>query len=683
MSSAATLSAAHLERAAYVYIRQSSESQVQNHVERQRLQYALADHAKGLGFRDIEVIDDDLGMSGAGGHRPGFDALLEAVCKGRVGLVLSIEASRLSRNGREWHTLLDFCAIVGCLVGDRDRLYDPALIDDRMYLGLKGQFNEMELALFRQRSLESRMAMAQRGELLTTLPAGYDKVERHRIEMTADQRQRDAIHLVFRKFRELGSIRQVFFWFHRSSVELPVRPPGQGLVWRVPTSPTRVAQILTNPIYAGAYAYGRRRQETVLDKDRRRVRRSIAKQDPREWTVLLREHHDGYITWEQFERNQELLAENMTTVRGAVRNGPELLTGVLRCGHCANRIHVRDSGKAIVYRCQGPKGRERASCISFGAVRVDTAVGAAVMDALQPLGIEAALAALTARERNDDAAMRLAHSALAEARYHAERAEAQFDAVEPANQNVFHNLARKWEACLSRVRDCEARVQRLEQSLDRQRALTPEQRDAYLALGEDLQRVWSHERTPPQLRKRLLRAVLVEIIATIKGREIHLLLHWKGGDHSHLVVPRNRTGEHRWTTDAETGALIGELARMLPDELIAGLLNRLGKKTGKGNSWTKSRVCSFRSARRIAVYREGERQERGELILSEAADQLAAAPVVIRRLIRSGILPARQACKGAPWIIRREALELPEVLAGLSQRGPLTPHPNQTNLDFQ
>ena len=223
-------------------------------------------------------------------------------------------------------------------------------------------------------------------------------------------------------------------------------------------------------------------------------------------------------------------------------------------------------------------------CISFGAVRVDAAVGAALMRALEPVGIEAALAALTARERNDEAAIRLAHSALAEARYKAERAEAQFNAVEPANQNVFHNLARKWEACLSRVRDCEARLQALEASRDRQRELTPEQRDAYLALGEDLQRVWSHESTLPQLRKRLLRAVLVEIIATIKGRKIHLLLHCKGGDHSHLVVPRNRTGEHRWTTDAQTGALIRDLARMLPDELIAGALNRLGKKTGKGNS---------------------------------------------------------------------------------------------------
>ncbi len=241
MSSGAALTTAHLSRAADVYIRQSSAVQVRTHVERQRLQYALSDPARGLGFGTVEVIDEDLGLSGAGVHRPGFDALLEAVCKGRVGLVLSIEASRLSRNGREWHTLLDFCAIVGCLVGDRERLYDPALIDDRMYLGLKGQFNEMELALFRQRSLDSRMAMARRGELYSTLPVGYEKVERHRIEMTPDQRQQDAIHLVFRKFQELGSIRQAFFWFQRHQVELPVRVPGEGLIWRVPPSSRRVA----------------------------------------------------------------------------------------------------------------------------------------------------------------------------------------------------------------------------------------------------------------------------------------------------------------------------------------------------------------------------------------------------------------------------------------------------------
>ncbi len=274
-------------------------------------------------------------------------------------------------------------------------------------------------------------------------------------------------------------------------------------------------------------------------------------------------------------------------------------------------------------------------------------------------------------------------AAVQEDRNRGEPDGAQFQAVEPANRNVFHNLARQWEDCLARVRDCEARLQSLQEAGERQRTLTPEDREAYLELGADLPRVWSHEQTPPQLRKRLLRAVLVEIIATIKGREIHLLLHWKGGDHTHLVVPRNRTGEHRWTTDADTVALIRDLARMLPDELIAGLLNRLGRKTGKGNSWTKRRLCTFRSDRSIARYREGERQARGELILAEAAEHLGVDPVVIRRLIRSGILPARQACKGAPWIIRQEALAAPEVRAELARRRPLTPDPNQTSMNFQ
>ncbi len=385
MSSAKVLTAAHMERAAYVYVRQSSEFQVRNNVERQRLQYALADHARELGFRDITVIDDDLGISGDGVHRPGFESLLEAVCKGKVGLVLSIEASRLSRNGREWHTLLDFCAIVGCLVGDRDRLYDPALIDDRMYLGLKGQFNEMELALFRQRSLESRIALAERGELRMHLPAGYEWVEGVGLEMTPDQRQRDAIRLVFRKFRELGSIRQVFLWFRDGKVEVPARMPGQAPVWKVPASSGPIKQILKNPIHAGAYVYGRRRQETVIENGRKRVRQGIMQHDPRDWKVLLRDHHEGYITWQRYCRNQELISENLTTVRGAVRNGPELLTGLLRCGHCDRRIQVRDNGGAIRYRCLGSI-RDRQSCIMFGAVAVDVAVGEAVIAAFRHRG---------------------------------------------------------------------------------------------------------------------------------------------------------------------------------------------------------------------------------------------------------------------------------------------------------
>ena len=680
MNSATVLTAAHTERAAYVYVRQSSEFQVRNNVERQRLQYTLADHARELGFRDITVIDDDLGITGDGVHRPGFETMLEAVCKGKVGLVLSIEASRLARNGREWHALLDFCAIVGCLVGDRDRLYDPALLDDRMYLGLKGQFNDMELALFRQRSLESRMALAERGELRMHLPAGFEWVDGAGIEMTPDQRQRDAIRLVFRKFGELGSVRQVFLWFREGKVEIPVRAPGRELVWKVPTSSGQFSQILANPLHAGAYVYGRRRQEAVIENGRKRVRHGIMQHDPRDWKVLLRDHHEGYITWQQFCRNQELISENSTNVRGAVRNGPELLTGLLRCGHCDRRIQVRDNGTSIRYCCPGSV-RERQGCIKFGSVSVDAAVGEALIEALQPLGIEAALAAMTVRDTRDDAEVRLAESALAEARYQAERAEAQFNAVEPGNHNVFHNLARKWEDCLARVQACESRLQALE-GARRKEEPTPAEREAWLALGDDLERAWNHDRATPELRKRILRAVLVEVTATIRDREIHLLLHWKGGDHTELAVRRRRKGEHRWSTDAGTGDLIRDLARCLPDDLIAGLLNRLGRKTGKGNSWTRSRVCSFRSTHGIAVHRKGEREERGELVLSEAAKRLSVHPAVIRRLIRTGVLAARQACKGAPWIMREDALDSPDVLAGLAGR-PLTANPDQKSLDLQ
>ena len=417
------LNATHLERAAVVYVRQSTDFQVHNHVERQRLQYELTTHAKELGFRTVTVIDDDLGTSASGVHRPGFEKLLTAVCRGEVGLVLSLEASRLSRNGRDWHTLLDFCVIVGCLVGDKTTLYDPALPDDRFFLGMKGNFSEMELAVFRQRSMETLAAMAERGELFLNLPAGYEKVAGGGIEMTPDQRQRDAINLVFGKFAELRSVRQVYLWFRREGVAIPVRILQDGIVWKVPTAGS-LHLMLGNPIYAGAYAFGRRERKTVIENGRKRVLRGIRKRYPRDWTVLHQDRHEGYITWEAFQRNQTLIAGNASRKHGAVRGGAALLAGVLRCGHCERRIQVRDNGKATGYSCPGETPAGGRACISFGAVRVDAAVGQAVIDALQPLGVEAALRAMDHQGEAGLAAVRLAQSALTEARYRADRAQA-------------------------------------------------------------------------------------------------------------------------------------------------------------------------------------------------------------------------------------------------------------------
>ena len=653
------LTAEHPERKAIVYVRQSSDLQVRRHRERQRLQYALADHARQLGFTEVEVIDEDQGTSGSGVRRAGFDRLLAAVCRREVGAVLSLEASRLARNGRDWHTLLDFCAIVGCLVGDRRQLYDPAAADDRLYLGMKGNFSEAELAAFRQRSLESRMELARRGEFFTTLPAGYEKVGRHTIEMTPDRRQRDAIRLVFRKFAELRTVRQVWLWCRKERVEIPVRLPGQGagVVWKVPTD-TSLYLLLSNPIYAGAYACGRRRQETVIEDGRKRVRSGIVKADRSEWTVLLQDRHAGCIAWEEYERNRELIAANRTKVRGAPRRGRALLAGLLRCGHCTRRMQVRDNGRAVGYQCRGDRGCG-ASCLGFGAVRVDAAVAAAVLEAV-----------------------RLAASALAEARYRADRARAQFDAVEPGNSNVLHTLARRWERSLAEVRGCEERLGELRERRRREAVGEPE-REAYLALGEDLERVWEDERATPQLRKAVLRAALVGITAKREGQRIELLLHWKGGDHSEVAVRRLRTGQHRWRTDASTVDIVRDVARILPDPLIAGLLNRLGKRTGKGSSWNRNRVCSLRNSHGIAVYREGERQERGELVLAEAAERLGVHEWHVYKLIRSGVLPARQACKGAPWVIAERDLEAPQVRAWLAGKGRKAEDPGREVLEFE
>jgi DNA invertase Pin-like site-specific DNA recombinase len=326
------IAADHLSRTAYVYVRQSTLTQVQNNLESQRRQYALATRAKQLGWERVVVIDEDLGHSGAGAARAGFDKLLEAVTREEVGAVLSIEASRLARNGRDWHALLDFCIVVGTLIIDEDGIYDPRLANDRLLLGMKGTFSEMELSVFRQRSLQARQQKAARGELYSLVPAGYRLTAGNRLEMDPDARVREAISLVFTKFRELGSARQVILWMRQEGIELPTRQAGE-IRWRLAGAGLR--RFLTSPIYAGAYVWGRTRTLVRLEGGRRVVRKQRLRSTG--WQVLIPGHHPGYIDWDGYLRNQQVLAENTNmrgeVVRGAVRSGSALLAGLLRCGH--------------------------------------------------------------------------------------------------------------------------------------------------------------------------------------------------------------------------------------------------------------------------------------------------------------------------------------------------------------
>lgn len=679
----------HLARGAYVYVRQSTAGQLMRNHESRRRQYGLADRARRLGWSDVVVIDDDLGRSGSGVARPGFEKLLAAICEGRVGAVLSIEASRLARNGRDWHTLLEFCGLVGTLIVDEDGTYDPRHPNDRLLLGMKGTMSEMELSLLRQRSVEALRQKARRGELFLTVAVGYLKVRHDRIEKDPDRRVQEALHLVFRKFAEFQSIRQVHLWLRQESIVLPAvgyGAEGRQIHWKLPVYNT-IHHILTNPIYAGAYVFGRTGSRVTIEDGRKRVVRGF-KKEPKEWEVLIVDHHEGYLSWAEFERNQRLIADNANSkglmVRGAVRRGESLLAGMLRCGHCGRKLHVGYSGTNGVvgrYHCRGAylnHGGDR--CISFGSLRVDQAVASEVLRLLRPLGVEAAIKAIEARDMETEEKRRQTELALEQARYEARRARGQYDAVDPDNRLVAAELERRWNERLLAVRHLEDRLADVDRR--RQAPMTPEERAKLMTLGADLERAWHHPAATAATRKRILRAVVNEIVARVEGDEINLVIHWQGGDHTQLKVRKNKTGRHRWALGGETADLIRALSRLMPDKAIAALLNRAGKRTGRGNTWTEARVRTFRNDHRIAVYRDGERAERGELTLAEAAARLSTSKMTVLRLIRSGVLPARQICKGAPWVIEAQALAEPGIAAVLrsGRHRPVTADPDQKTL---
>jgi excisionase family DNA binding protein len=682
----------HLSRGAFVYVRQSTPDQVVNNLESQRRQYGLADRARQLGWQEVVVIDDDLGHTGSGVERLGFEKLLAAICDGKVGAVVSIEASRLARNGRDWHTLLEFCGVVGTLIVDEDGVYDPRHPNDRLLLGMKGTMSEMELSMFRQRSLEALKQKARRGELFMTVAIGYVRVGHDRIEKDPDQRIQEAIGLVFRKFEEMQSVRQVHLWLRQEQLPLPAityGPEGRRIEWKPPVYNT-IYHILTNPIYAGAYAFGRSESRITIHEGRKRIVRGHRK-ERKDWEVLIKDHHEGYVSWQDYERNQCLIADNATrcssTSRGALRRGEALLAGLLRCGHCGRKLHVAYSGndgRAVRYNCQGSSinhGGDR--CITFGGLRIDHDVGIEVIERLQPLGIEAALAAAEQRGQADEEKRRQVELALEQARYEAALARRQYDAVDPDHRLVAGELERRWNERLVAVGALEEKLTAL--TATPSTSLSARDRERLLALGADLERAWKSPHVSAITRKRILRTLIDEIIVRVEADALDLVIRWQGGDHSSLRVKKNRTGQHRWSTDADVVDLVRVLARQMPDQAIASVLNRAGKTTGRGKGFTEARVCTLRRSHHIAVYREGERRERGEVTLHEAAAALTVSQATVRRLIKDGVLPAQQLCKGAPWIIRASDLETDKVKRAAKARRlrhPESENPLQNMLDL-
>jgi DNA invertase Pin-like site-specific DNA recombinase len=660
----------HLKRRAIVYIRQSSPIQVANNLESQRRQYALADQARQLGFQQVEIIDEDLGRSGSGQvDRPGFARLVAEVCTGSVGAVFCIEASRLARNGRDWHHLIELCGLVRALVVDPDGVYDPGLLNDRLLLGLKGTMSEFELNLLRQRCQEAIRQKARRGELQFALPIGYSWAPNGKVEKDADRRIQQAIELVFAKMEEFGSARQVLLWFRGEKVSLPALmhgETGRELIWKLPVYNT-IWHMLRNPMYAGGYAFGKTEARTRVVGGR--ARKTIGHCKPVEhWTVLIRDHHSGYITWEQYERNQALLADNAHMKSRmepkAGRGGRSLLAGLLRCRRCGRMLHVAYSGtrsEVPRYHCRGAHINHGAAwCISFGGLRPDQAIAAEILKAVEGNAVEAAVEAATRIVEQCRQKRQALTLELEQAQYEARLAVRRYEAVDPDNRLVAAELEARWNTALRRVGEAEARLRQLE-TTGQQTARIPD-KESLVSLAQNLPAVWNAETTDMRLKQRITRILIQEIIADVdeSAGEIVLMIHWAGGRHSELRVKKNLTGHHSRCTNMEAIEIIRRMAGRFPDEQIAATLNRLGLKTGSGNNWVELRVRTARSYHKLPSYDPQLRQN--ILTLEEASDGLGVSHKIVRRLIDCKVITATQVVPCAPWEIPAESIQSEQVL---------------------
>jgi len=653
-----------LLRKAVVYVRQSRPSQLIHNQESTRLQFSLPDRARALGFQRIVVVDDDLGRTGSGlVDRPGFQRLVAEVCSGEVGAVFCVEASRLARNGRDWHHLIDLCGMVGAVVVDLDGVYDPTLTNDRLLLGMKGTISEFELNLFRQRSTEAILQKARRGELHISTPVGFCWAG-SKLEKDPDQRVQQAIQLVFRKITELGSVRQVLLWFRQENILLPTFPRAPGerkMVWKLPGYAS-LHCMLINPSYAGAYAYGKSETRTKVVEGR--TRKSAGHRKPEsEWKVLIKEHHPGYISWEEYERNRSMIAANAHIHSGAEpkagRGGGALLSGLLRCRRCGRMMHVLYPGTVVRYVCTGANSQYgEKKCISFGGFRVDAAMSKEVLQAVSGNAVQAAVEAAEQMQQKRRDLRKAIELELDQARYEARLAARRYESVDPDQRLVAAELEARWNAVLQKMKELENRLHEFDS--ESQSSPTPN-KEVLLSLAQDLPAIWNSPVTDMRLKQRIVRILIRQIIANVdeKSREVVLITHWAGDRHSELRVQKSVTGRSRRCTDPETIEVLRQMAGKFSDQQIAATLNRLGLRTGVGNGWNVSRVHSARCYYHLPYFSQNDQPS--EVSIQVAAQRLDVSQSIVRRMIEEKILPARQAVVCAPWQIPVEALDSEEI----------------------
>jgi len=648
----------HLARNAIVYVRQSDPRQVRENAESTLLQRGLREKAIEMGWPMPKLVEDDLGITASGfAERPGFQWMLAQVTMRRVGIIFCIEASRLSRNSSDWAHLFELCGYFDTLVADVQQIYDVSIPNDRLVLQIKGTVAELELSSLRTRLRAGAEAKAARGELKILLPPGYVYDADEQIVVDPDERVQQAVRSMFEKFEHATSVRQLALSYRDTQSLFPIRKPKKRdvLVWALPQRYV-LHKLLSHPIYAGVYARGRT-QSYVDYADGKLVKRTKRILSPDEWKVCIRDHHEAYISWQQFLNNQAKLAEarprwSKDDNRCAVREGRALLAGMLRCSQCGRKLRVIYNRKSsAMYHCDGagPRGTNR--CIAFGAKYVDQKLGEQLCQTMEPLAIEAAERAFVLEQQEREHSIEQARLRVQAAHYASERAFEQYDLADPKNRLVVDNLEKRLNEKLAEVRAAQGE---LERRLEKDPPLTDEQREQVRRLSLDFPRIWNHPNTPTTLRKQLLRVAIREVVVQRDGSQLAFTVHWAGDTCTQLSVNKRATPVGS-RTDPSLTALIQKLAETLDDAEIARILNMKKLSTPRGLRWTKDRVQSFRARNRIKPSNKIEDSD--VMTGQQARDYLGIGYHGLMALVRRDVLHTHQVTDFAPWRIARAELD--------------------------
>ena len=594
----------HLERQAVIFIRQSTMRQVRYNQESKLRQYALRERAVALGWSPsaVVVIDEDQGRSGADGQRPGFKRLLRLVARGAVGAIFSLEASRLSRQNSAWTALIELCALQQALLIDEEGIYDPNLPDDRLLLGIRGLLGETELDTLRRRMALSREEKARRGELHLHPPTGLVVDPQQGLRLDPDEAVQSAVRLLFTQFQRLGSAAAVVRYFQEQQLLFPTRTfggPRDGELHWHPLLYTRTLHVLHNPLYAGTYAYGRYayswRRKPRAQRQRRRVRLP-----PNEWIVVQHEAFQGYISWAEYEANQQQLAANRPEPEraGSARMGSALLNKLVLCGRCGRRMQVRyngSGGRYPSYICRPHQQQgDATTCQYIPALPVDQSVVQVVLAALTPAALELSLQVVEDVAQQQASLQQHWAQRRERATYAADLARRRYQQVEPENRLVARTLEREWEAALQTVTEVQTAYQQAQRTAPL--TLTAADRAALLALAQDLPALWAAESTTRVERKELLRLLLADVTLTRQENDILVQLRWITNEVQTWTVPLPQRGAR---TAQKIIDRIRELAPTHTDTDIAVLLNAEKYQTAHSKAFTASRVSGLRRTHRI------------------------------------------------------------------------------------